>query len=370
MNEDLLRTLMTDIDPARDLSDETLDELVPYDRLMARVLESIEPLAARTVRNHVSIWRRVSFRVSAAAAAVVLVTSGAVALFDSSPSVVPSGFALGTVHSSWVLYNASSSDISITSTGYTTSATSAYSWLVTRGRINTHLFLDGLTITPPSSSVHPRVSASEMAKELWSTTALQGKSQLALGFGDITMNLSTAGAPKLRNVPVWVAIATKHPCSSKSACDAAHLASLPLTVVVSGYGLPNSEAKTGTPIAFVYESAGKNSTAKPQLLAAILQSSVSWIQDGPVKNGSLYITTGPFPCGALHGYNFVNGVNGATLTVESLTPESTMGDYCALSTVVRKVIPLTKTSNGVTKWLVNRSAKFIHVPTGPIRATK
>jgi hypothetical protein len=145
---------------------------------------------------------------------------------------------------------------------------------------------------------------------------------------------------------------------------------MPLTIVVSGYGLPNAAAKSGTPIAFVYQSAGKDSTIKPKLLAAFEQSSVTWIQDGPVKNRSLSITTGPFPCGALHGYSLVRGPDGTTLTVESYAPESTIGDYCASSVVVHKNIPLTATRNGVTRWLVDPTAGFVHAPTGPIGATK
>jgi hypothetical protein len=145
---------------------------------------------------------------------------------------------------------------------------------------------------------------------------------------------------------------------------------MPLTIVVSGYGLPNAAAKSGAPIAFVYQSAGKKSTTKSKLLAAIEQSSVTWIQDGPVKSRSLSITTGPFPCGALHGYGLVRGLHGTTLTVESFTPESTIGDYCASSIVVHKNIPLTTTHNGVTRWLVDPTASFVHAPTGPIGATK
>jgi hypothetical protein len=206
---------------------------------------------------------------------------------------------------------------------------------------------------------------------LWSTSALKGTSPVAFGYGDVTLNLSAAGTPKLRSVPVWVAVATTRPCKPTKPCDAAQLTSMPLTVVVSGYGLPNAEAKTGIPIAFVYQSLGKNSTTKPKLLAAIEQASVPWIQDGPVKNRSLYITTGPFPCGALHGYSFVREPDGSTtLTIESFTPESTFGDYCAASIVVNKVIPLTTTSNGETRWLVDKAARFVHATTGPIEATK
>jgi hypothetical protein len=366
MNEDLLRTLMSDVDPTRDLSDETLDELVPLDGLLSRVRNSIEESLASPVHERVSMWRRVSFRVSAAAA-LVLVGSAAAAILTSSPSVVPSGFALGAVHSTWVRYPAISS---VTPVSYTTSAKSVNPPLVTDGRISVRLSLDGLTIAPPSASVHPRVPASQLKPLLWATTALKGASPVAFGYGDITLHLTVAGTPTLRSVPVWVAIATTQACTAKNPCSAANLASMPLTIVVNGYGLPNAAAKSGTPIAFVYQSAGKNFTTKPKLLAAIEQSSVTWTQDGPVKNRSLSITTGPFPCGVLHGYSLVRGPDGTTLTVESFTPESTIGDYCASSIAVHKNIPLTTTSNGVTRWLVDPTASFVHAPTSPIGATK
>jgi hypothetical protein len=369
MNEDLLRTLMSDVDPTRGLSDETLDELVPHERLMARVQAAIQEPSTRPERERVSLWRRVSFRMSAAAVAVVLVGSAAAALLDSPPPVLPSGLALGAVHSTWVRYDASLADLATTNASYTTSAKSSSTPLVSHGRITARLNLDGLTIAPPSANVHPRVSARQMEPLLWATTALKGTSPVAFGYADITLNVSNTETPKLHDVPVWVAIATRQPCKAKT-CDVSQLVSSQLTVVVSGYGLPNTQANTGTPIAFVYQGAGKLSTTKPTLLPAIEQASVPWVQDGPVKNHRLYVTTGPFPCGALHGYSLLMRPNGATLTVESFTPESTIGDYCASSTVVHKVIPLTTTSNGVTRWLVNPSLRFVHAPTGPIRATK
>jgi hypothetical protein len=357
MNEDLLRTLMTDIDPVRDLSDDALDELVPYDRLLTRVLAGVEQPAVQAQRERTSIWHRTSLRVSAVAAAVVLVASGAVAFLSSSPTAVPVGFALGAVHSSWVEYRASTSS----GATYGTATRIMAAAIVSKGRISTELHLDGLTIIPPSTSLEPRVSAAQMASELWATTALQGQTEVALGYGDITLNVLQRGAPKLRNVPVWVAIATSKPCGATSECSASEIASLPLTVVVSGYGLPNSERTTGVPIAFTYKNGGKNSTTKPRLLAAIEQVSDTWLQDGPITNGSLHITAAAVPCGALNGYSLTSNTNGTTLTVKGLIPESTLGDFCAVSVAVSKVIPLRGAGAGATM--------IHHAPTGPIQAT-
>jgi hypothetical protein len=197
-----------------------------------------------------------------------------------------------------------------------------------------------------------------MASELWATTALQGQAKVAFGYGDITLNLSQNGAPKLHSVPVWVAIATSKPCTATSACNASAIASLPLTVVVSGYP---SDTLTGLSFAFTYKNGGKNSTTKPRLLAAIEQVSIAWVQDGRVSNGNLHITAAPVPCGALDGYSLTTNTNGTTLTVKGLIPESTFGDYCALSVAGRKVIPLRGASAGATT--------IHHAPTGPIQAT-
>jgi hypothetical protein len=367
MDEDMLQALMTNTDPVRDLNDEALDELVPNDRLMARVLTDLGDLARVRVRQHVSLWRRVSFRVSATAATVLIVASGSVAIFGSSTSLELRGLALGSVHSTW-LHAPLPSGQPYAPTRLTTTATSSSLGLVRRGRVDTTLELDGFTIAPAAISVHPTVPESVMANELWATTALAGTTQLALAYGDVTLNM--AGAPKLRDVPVWVAIATAKQCNAKVVCNAANVASWPLTIVVSGYGLPSLQEKSGLPIDFVYQSAGTKSTAKPRLLPAIEEVSSPWIQDGPVKDRTLSITTGPFPCGALHGYSLVAGPHGATLTVESLYPESTMGDYCASSLVVHRAIALTATTNGVTRWLVNPSVPFVHATTGPMTAAK
>lgn len=354
MNEDLLATLMAAIDPVRDLEDSAVDELVPYDNLMNRVLAGIEQPAVHVPRERTSVWHRTSVRVSAVAASAVLVASGAVAFLGSSPTG-SSGFALGAVHSSWIAYSTSQSS----SGNFGAASRSMAASLVSNGRISTDLRLDGLTISPPSPGLQARVPATQMANELWATTALHGQTKVAFGVGSITLNVSQKGAPKLRNVSVWVAIATSKPCGFTSACSASTIAALPLTVVVNGYGLPNSEVTTGTPIAFVYQTYGRSAAAVPRLLSAIEQISVRWIQDGPAAKGSLHITVGPIPCGALNGYNLATNASGTTLTVKGLVPESTNGDYCSVSSVVQKVVELH--GAGATT--------FLRALTGPMRAT-
>ena len=339
------------------------------DALIAQ-LSALDPTSDQDLSVDVaSILRRVSrerqrvtvrslrLRVSAAAAAVVLVASGVVAYWSSSPIALSSGFALGAVHPSWVEYSARTTS----GATYGTASQSMAGALVNSGRFSTVLRLDGLTIAPLPASVRARVSAAQMETRLWATTSLLGQTKVAFGLGDITLTLSRDGAPKLREVPVWVAIATSKPCSATSQCTAATIATSPLTVVVSGYGLPNTERTTGTPIDFTYRSGGKNAPAKPRLLAAIEQVSVTWLQDGHLTNGRLHITAAAVPCGALSGYGFVTNADVTTLTVRGLIPESTIGAYCTASAAVDKIIPLRGASETATA--------IRHAPTGPIQAT-
>ncbi len=356
MNEDLLTVLMTDLDPVRDLTDGTVNELVPTEHLMSKVLSKIEQSAPPAARIRTSIWHRASLRVGAVAAAAALVATGAIAFLDSAPSPVTGGFALGAVHSSWVQYNTpAKSDY----TGYDTVTPNLASLIVTKGRISTVLHLSGLTITPPPANIKPKVSSAQMASRLWATTSLQGQTEVAFGIGSITLASTRPRSPSLRDVPVWVAIATSVPCGSANACDTASaLTSRPLTVVINGYGLPNSSATTGTPIAFSYPIT--DGPGAPVFRPAIEQVSVSWNQDGQVSNGKLRITATPVPCGALVGYSLTKQSGGTMLTVKGLVPESTIGDYCTASFVTTKTIALSGPYAGTTR--------VLHAAVGALRA--
>lgn len=105
MNEELLIALMTDIDPVRDLSDSALDELVPYDHLMARVLVGIEQPATRAIHARISTWRRASlywqrnmqsihFRLSTIGIGLLAVAVSATALFIGLSSNIANAVTL------------------------------------------------------------------------------------------------------------------------------------------------------------------------------------------------------------------------------------------------------------------------------------
>lgn len=96
MNDELFETMMESLDPARDLSDETLNELLPHDQLMAKITAGIAteaPASARTKPTR--IWHRTPTLVGASVAAGSIVIAGALMLFGSSPALVH-GTGVGT----------------------------------------------------------------------------------------------------------------------------------------------------------------------------------------------------------------------------------------------------------------------------------
>ena len=86
MNDDLLRALMTDLDPVRELTDDALSELLPLDQLTARVrAQAVQPVPPhRPVRT--PVWRRLSMRLTSAAATVAIVSAGLATLLSSTPA--------------------------------------------------------------------------------------------------------------------------------------------------------------------------------------------------------------------------------------------------------------------------------------------
>ncbi len=87
MNDELLQSLMESLDPARELSDTTLDELLPHDQLMVKITAGIaaeqpEPRCVKPIR----IWRQVPTLVGTAAVAIAII--GATTLLSNSPAVV------------------------------------------------------------------------------------------------------------------------------------------------------------------------------------------------------------------------------------------------------------------------------------------
>ena len=96
MNDELIQTMFESVDPARDLSDETLNELLPHDALMAKITAGISAEAPASARaKSASRWRHIPTFVGASVAASSVVVAGALMLFGSSPALVQ-GTRVGT----------------------------------------------------------------------------------------------------------------------------------------------------------------------------------------------------------------------------------------------------------------------------------
>jgi hypothetical protein len=96
MSDELFQTMFESVDPGRDLSDETLNELLPHDALMAKITAGITAEAPASARAKTTPrWRRIPTFVGASVAAGSVAVAGALMLFGSSPALVQ-GTGVGT----------------------------------------------------------------------------------------------------------------------------------------------------------------------------------------------------------------------------------------------------------------------------------
>ncbi|HUZ40245.1 MAG TPA: hypothetical protein VMU68_02495 [Acidimicrobiales bacterium] len=96
MNDEQLQTMIEAVDPVRDLSDETLNELLPRDQLMSKISAGIAVDATASTREKATpLWHRIPTFVGAFVAAISVVLAGALMLFGSSPALVQ-GTGVGT----------------------------------------------------------------------------------------------------------------------------------------------------------------------------------------------------------------------------------------------------------------------------------
>ena len=388
MNDDLLRALMTDLDPVRDLTDESLSELLPLDQLIARVLlEADQPIPVhRSAR--VPAWRRVSVRLTSAAAAIAIVVTGAVTLLSSTP--VPQSTPLfgPQAAASWSRFTAPplqkyGLNQQIYAPGFTSTAAPVFTKatgdvvtfgdLVSKGRFIGTFAPNGITIEPAPSSIKTTVPASQMAKTAWATAQLSGYHATVFGFAQVSTSIHNATVSQVHQVPAWAAIAFKnvaHSCPGgvtvrENLCTSVDYSQIAI-VVIAYNPRPLNTGIYFAPTAFVYKLSG---TGHPQLAPAIEQVAVPWIQDGPVRNGQLHITVSPVSCGTVDGYSLSSSGHTTVLTVRALIPDRLLGSFCVVAGAKQKGIPLTSSNNGVVKWLVSPTTKFVHSTTGALNAT-
>ena len=95
MNEETLALVMQAIDPARDLTDETLAELFTHEHLMERINARIAEDAPAPIKvPAIPVWRRVPTLIGSSAAAIALVIMGVVTLSGTPATFAIAGVAM------------------------------------------------------------------------------------------------------------------------------------------------------------------------------------------------------------------------------------------------------------------------------------
>jgi hypothetical protein len=89
VDEQVLSDVMASIDPARDLTDATLNELFSHDTLMANIASRIAHGSPERTTAKEPLWHRAPALVGAAVAALALVVAGSATLLSPSPSAKP-----------------------------------------------------------------------------------------------------------------------------------------------------------------------------------------------------------------------------------------------------------------------------------------
>ena len=205
MDDELLKTLMESVDPARDLSDETLHELLPDDQLMARISAGISAESLEAVRvKPTPIWRRVPTLVGASAAALAFGVAGAATLFGSSPALLQgtgtgskttTGLAAGSVVTPTTT-KASEKSITLTGAGITLkkcSPSQISEWMVTSSGpyVATRGFA-GRVIYENTGR------ACTLAITYIAVQAVAGTDRVAIGSGSVTPTIAFTGKVTLQ----------------------------------------------------------------------------------------------------------------------------------------------------------------------------
>ena len=396
MNDELVRMMLEAVDPARDLTDATLDELVSQDQLMAKItvgLGSEPPVAAGV---HLGAWRDVRLRIAAGVAALALAAAAGAALIGpSSPAMPLSAANFGSPHHLQVV---SGTGISGTgnhraATTYGPAAQSGVTLTETRaaapparadvvhGRFVKAVTLDGgvLSVTPAPASMKPALSPAQAATIIWATSRIQGYHQQVLGFGLVTLTKHSASVGAIRNVPAYVGFAKSGSAFSCPARSGTPTSAKPPALASNGeaavvLGRANSVPGTGTyasPPAFVYVAASDpcGSVVRSSLSGASEQVSLPWTQAGPLRGSVLYVKVVPPGCGTLAGYDVRGSVRSVTITMNGLIPEQMLGDYCTATRWVREAVRLAGPGPGSPPALADSTTQIRHAKIGPVRAT-
>ena len=368
MNEDLLQIVMGDIDPARGLTDEALDDLVRQEHLMSKIAAGIgdavpEP---RTVRT--PTWRRGPALVGASAAAITLAIAGAVTLFNSAPVVVQNT-AVGPHKSvqSTVSHERVTTDKGVTLTG--TGAVATFD--VRHYRYIHPLQLDNgvLTVTPAPTSMKTPTDKSGFARRIWATSQLQGYSkqpQGSLGFGVVTITKHVRGVPVVDKVAAWVGLAyetSSYHCPIQTTGPSTQ--QLLRRAPYSGMAAVVVGKPSGSPaVVYIAKSVRCGRFYRARLANALEQFSLPWRIISTVGASTIEVNVSPPPCGHVIG-NAVAGtwrsgvLSSVTITEYGTSPEYTAQyQACPVAAPVREVIDLRGPTSSHTR--------FIHPTAGPM----
>lgn len=398
MNDDLLRALMTDLDPVRDLTDDALSELLPLDHLTARVLSEVAQPSPVQRPTRTPVWRRLSVRVTSAAAAVSVVVIGAVSLFGSTPASpswsfsaplqVSSSQSPATQAQFWKASNSVYGSVSPAGSVADLRARSVVSGAdVANGRFVKTVVLDhgALTISPAPSSLTSGMQLSSMEPVMWATSQLTGYSQQVIGFGLATLTKHTisdrgvVSAQQFSNVPSFIALATSSGQVYHCPAMTTHkkLPSLPSSgeaAVVVATPEPYTGPGTRTEdagVVYTAASAPCGTLVPARLAFATEQVSIPWSQVGPVAHGQLPILVSTPPCGGrLSNYMVSGNAKSLTVTVKGLVYEGLFEMLCPRGRSVHEAIRLVPTGGESVVPIVTPFTKIVHALLGPIRATQ
>ncbi|MHB1087858.1 MAG: hypothetical protein ACYC19_03725 [Acidimicrobiales bacterium] len=373
MNEQLLKTMMEGIDPARDLTDETLNELLPHDRLMARLRVAIadEERERRGVR--VPVWRRVSTLIAAGTAATAIAAAAAIALLGSAPAVIQ-GTALGPSASK---HQAVEFGPLSTQSGLTLSATGTK----TVSRVRNDRFLKTITldggafsVSPAPASMKTPSNAAAVAREIWATSQLQGYSKWSshrrspsFGYGIVTLTRTEAGVQVITKEAAWVGLAHEtatYYCPLETGAQST--TQLLHRAPSSGLAAVAVAEPSGTPAVVYVARTVRCGRLYPAVVTnATEQFSLSWRVVGGVGGSEVALDVTPPPCGHITGNAVSATTHSGSLSSVSIAEYGTAPDAtvsyqsCPVAAPVREVINLGGPTTSTTR--------FIHATTGLMR---
>ena len=370
MDDDLLKMMMEAIDPARDLTDEALEELVPHARLMEKIAAgvSVDTGTRRTVNR--PFWRRAPALIVAGTAAATLVISGAVTLLGSAPVVLQTS-SFGPVHK-----GVANGPMMSGSQLLASSSKSTLSGAVKNHRFVHTVRLDGgaFSVSPAPASMTTPSNRIATAREIWATSQLQGYSKQPtsgsksdLGYGIVTITKHVAGVPTVTKVAAWVGLAydnSSYFCPMEKTGQSiqqlmARAPSNGLAAVVAGQ-------PSGSPaVVYIAKSVRCDRLYPSQLANAAEEFSLPWSVLGKVSASKIAINVSPPPCGGIVGNAMATSTRSGFLSSVTITEYGTAPEYtaryqsCPAALPTREVIDLRGSMNAATK--------FIHPGPGPIK---